>query len=731
MSDQRRLLVTSALPYANGPIHIGHLLEYVQTDVWVRHLRMCGHEVHYVGADDAHGTPIMLRADREGCAPEALIARVRVEHERDFFGGQAALAAGELAGFMIGFDHYHSTHSEETRHYVHAIHQRLVEAGMIARRTIEQLYDPERGMFLPDRFVKGSCPRCGAADQYGDACEKCGATYRPTDLLDPRSVVSGARPELRASEHHFFRLSACEAFLREWLARPGVLQDESRNKLAEWLTTGLQDWDISRDAPYFGFGIPDAPGKFFYVWLDAPVGYLGSFAAHAARRGDIDLDAWLDADDVAAQAAARARDPAAAPPTEMVHFIGKDILYFHALFWPAMLQHAGLRTPSAVNVHGFLTVNGAKMSKSRGTFITAASYLECGLDPEQLRYYYCAKLNASAEDIDLSLDDFAQRVNADLVGKFVNIASRAAGFVTRLCAGALVLHPDEPLPPFAQIAARREIARRIGVLFEAREYSQAVREIMRVADEVNEYFDARKPWLLAKDTDRVGELQHVCSVALAGFHLLAVCLAPILPLLARRVARELFGMDRDFLWADAGQVPGRVEPYRHLMQRLERARLDALVEANRQHLTATEAGPAVSADAAVAPPASASAPVVDPAKAVEGQATGAQVCIEQFAAIDLRIARILAAECVEGADRLLRLRLDVGELGERIVFAGIRSAYAPESLVGRLVLAVANLEPRKMRFGVSEGMVLAASDAQGGPLLLAPDAGARPGMRVK
>jgi len=727
MSERRRLLVTSALPYANGPIHIGHLLEYIQTDVWVRHLRMCGHEVHYVGADDAHGTPVMLRAEREGCSPEALLARVRLEHERDFFGGQAALAAGELAGFMIGFDHYHSTHSEENRHYAHTIYRRLQAAGMIARRTIEQLYDPQRGMFLPDRFVLGTCPRCGAPDQYGDACEKCGATYQPTDLLDPRSAISGARPELRASEHHFFRLSACETFLRDWLARPGVLQDESRNKLDEWLVSGLQDWDISRDAPYFGFEIPDAPGKFLYVWMDAPIGYLGSFAAYAARRGDIDVDTYLNAEAVAAQAAAQASDAGAPAPTEFVHFIGKDILYFHALFWPAMLHHSGLRTPSAVNVHGFLTVNGAKMSKSRGTFITAASYLDCGLDPEQLRYYYCAKLNATAEDIDLSLDDFAQRVNADLVGKFVNIASRAAGFVTRLFEGALAQHAGHAVPPFAQIEARVELAGRVGSLLQAREYSQAVREIMRVADEVNEYFDAGKPWLLAKEPGRAAELQHVCSVSLAGFHLLAVWLAPILPRLARRVARELFELDRDFIWADAGVLPVRIAAYRHLMQRMERPRLDALVEANRQNLEAsTEGLPAA--------PAAAQAPAPVPVAATGQAATApasACVSLDQFAAIDLRVARVLQAECVDGADRLLRLRLDVGELGERTVFAGIRPAYAPESLMGRLVLMVANLEPRRMRFGLSEGMVLAASDAQGGPCLLAPDAGARPGMRVK
>jgi methionyl-tRNA synthetase len=757
MTEPRRLLVTSALPYANGPIHIGHLLEYIQTDVWVRILRMRGHEVFYVGADDAHGTPIMLRAEREGITPETLIARVRLEHERDFFGGQSALAAGELAGFMIGFDHYHSTHSDENLYYATTLYERLKAAGMITTRTIEQLYDPERGMFLPDRFVKGNCPRCGAADQYGDACEKCGATYRPTELIEPYSAVSGARPELRESEHHFFRLSACEGFLRDWLARPGVLQEESRNKLMEWLDSGLQDWDISRDAPYFGFAIPGAPEKFFYVWMDAPIGYLGAFASLAAAGGNVDLDSFLDAGVVAAEAQSGAR-----PATEMVHFIGKDILYFHALFWPAMLEHAGFRTPTAVNVHGFVTVNGAKMSKSRGTFITAESYLACGLDPEQLRYYYCAKLNASAEDIDLSLDDFAQRVNADLVGKFVNIASRAAGFLSRGFAGRLRLHEGMDMPAFADPAARVALADKVGALFEAREYSQAVREVMRVADEVNEYFDARKPWVLAKDETRQAELQHVCSASLAGFHLLAIWLAPILPKLGRRVARELFALDRDFLWGDCGVMPERVAPYQHLMQRLERARLDTLVEANRQNL---EASPpvAVHAPAPTASPADGGAATGNvqgqggPAAASGGEGSGAGsaskgsvaafgradapaptvgeaeafASIEQFGAIDLRIARVLAADPVEGADKLLRLTLDVGEIGQKNVFAGIKAAYPAGSLVGRLVLMVANLKPRKMRFGLSEGMVLAASDERGGPFLLAPDAGAEPGMRVK
>lgn len=701
---RRRLLVTSALPYANGPIHIGHLLEYIQTDIWVRTQRLLGHEVHYVGADDAHGTPIMLRAEREGIAPEALIARVRLEHEADFFGGQASLRAHEFAGFGISFDHYHSTHSEENRHLAGAIYQRLRDRGYIEVREIEQLYDPERGMFLPDRFVRGECPRCGAADQYGDSCERCGATYSPRDLINPVSAVSGARPVLRASEHHFFRLSACTEFLRAWLDRPGVLASEARNKLDEWLQAGLQDWDISRDAPYFGFEIPEAPGKYFYVWMDAPIGYFGSFLAYAAEHGGIDVASYLEA-----EAAINSQ-----PPTELIHFIGKDILYFHALFWPAMLNHAGYRTPSAIHVHGFVTVDGAKMSKSRGTFITAHSYLDLGLNPEFLRYYYAAKLNSSAEDIDLSLDDFAQRVNADLVGKFINIASRAAGFVTRHCDGALLAPGDAPAPGFVEAAARVAFAERIVQAYAAREYSQAIRELMRLADEINEYFDANKPWLLAKDPEQQGTLARVCSDALFGFHLLALLLSPVLPRVASQVARELFLLERDFTWDDVSRLPTRIAPYQHLLKRMERSELESLVAANRESLAPTPA------------PAAVPTPSADSVNAVTPECT-----VEQFGAIDLRVARVLAAEAVEGADKLLRLKLDVGELGERQVFAGIKSAYAPAALVGRLVVMVANLAPRKMRFGLSEGMVLAASDSDAGPFVILPDNGAQPGMRVK
>jgi methionyl-tRNA synthetase len=714
---RRRLLVTSALPYANGPIHIGHLLEYIQTDIWVRFQRMCGHEVYYVGADDTHGTPIMLRAERDGLTPEALIERVRAEHERDFFGGQARLEAGEFGGFGISFDHYHSTHSSENLHYATLIYERLRSAGMITTRSIEQLYDPQRGMFLPDRYVKGLCPRCRTPDQYGDSCESCGATYSPTDLIDAHSVVSGARPELRNSEHHFFRLSACDAFLGEWLATPGVLQPEARNKLQEWLDSGLQDWDISRDAPYFGFEIPGTPGKFFYVWMDAPIGYLGSFASFAARRPElgIDLGAWFDA--------VTEQPDEALPATEMVHFIGKDILYFHALFWPAMLKHSGFRTPTRINVHGFVTVDGLKMSKSRGTFITAGSYLELGLNPEYLRYYYAAKLNANAEDIDLSLDDFAQRVNSDLVGKYINIASRASGFITRHCAGALAAESPDAVPDFVDPEWRQGLALRCAEAYEAREYSQLLREVMRTADQINEYFDAHKPWLLAKQPDSVTQLGTVCSHALWGFHLLSVLLAPVLPRLTGQVARELFLLSRDFEWSDFERLPTRIAPYQHLLRRLERAELDALIAANRDSL------------APVSPPATTPTPAAGAATAKTEAAAATEEAIwitpEDFAAIDLRVARVVEAHAVEGADKLLRLVLDLGPLGTRTVFAGIKSAYAPEALCGRLVLMVANLKPRKMRFGLSEGMVLAASDSASGPFLLAPDQGAEPGMRVK
>ncbi len=736
---RRRILVTSALPYANGPVHLGHLVEYIQTDIWVRFQRMRGHEVHYVGADDQHGTPIMLRADQEGLTPRALVERVLGEHTRDFFGGYAAQAdwhasapadparrdASRLGGFLVSFDHYHQTDSEENRWFCEDIYGRLLAAGLVATRDVEQFYDPVKGMFLPDRYIKGQCPKCGAADQYGDSCEVCGATYAPTDLKNPYSTVSGAEPVRKASGHHFFRLSdaQCAEFLRGYTRRPWVLQAEAANKLDEWFDAGLSgDWDISRDAPYFGFRIPGTQDKFFYVWLDAPVGYFGAMRSHVAasraRGVAVEEDAFLRAAD------------AAAAGTEMIHFIGKDILYFHALFWPAMLEHSGYRTPTRINAHGFLTVDGEKMSKSRGTFITAQSYLAHGLNPEWLRYYFAAKLNGSMEDIDLSLDDFVARVNSDLVGKFVNIASRAAGFVTKHFLGRLLPVAAGDTVAFPSAAVALAAAAGIAADYEQREYGRVVREVMRIADLVNQRWDRAKPWQLARSGEAAEQrlLHLVCSDCLAAFRTLAVYLAPILPLTAQRVAR-LFDAGESFVWADAGRVDDTMRPYEHLMTRVERKLVDALIEANRESLA-----PPAPAPAKAAPPAAVAAPDSQGSTGAGAAAVGAPaptIGIEEFGRVDLRVARIVEARLVEGADKLLALSLDVGPLGSRSVFAGIRSAYDPAALVGRLVVIVANLAPRKMRFGVSEGMVLAAGP--GGPdiWLLAPDSGAQPGMRVK
>jgi methionyl-tRNA synthetase len=694
----RRILVTSALPYANGAIHLGHLVEYIQTDIWARFQKMLGHEVHYVCADDTHGTPIMLRAEAEGITPQALIERVWHEHKRDF------------DAFHIGFDNYYTTDSSENRTFCEDIYARLLAAGLIAIRSVEQFYDPVKQMFLPDRYVKGECPNCGAKDQYGDACEVCGATYAPTDLVNPYSAVSGAKPERRSSEHHFFRLSdpRCEAFLRRFTQTESRLQPEAANKMKEWLgepgAHRLADWDISRDPPYFGFPIPGTEGrKFFYVWLDAPVGYFGSFAHYAAARSaagaPIDEDAFLRP----------------GHDTELVHFIGKDILYFHALFWPAMLEHAGYRTPSKIFAHGFLTVNGEKMSKSRGTFITADSYLKLGLNPEWLRYYYAAKLGPTMEDIDLNLDDFVAKVNSDLVGKYINIASRAAHFIAKTFDGELAFAADtQPLVQSATASARLAAE-----AYEAREFGRVVREAMQIADRINEQFDKEQPWTLAKDESRRAQLQDVCSRALHGFKLLSVLLAPILPRLTERVAHELFGLGRNFVWSDAGELPGRIAPYSHLITRLEAGKVGALLEANRESLQ----------------------PVLPPSqqRRAEHQQHAAReaavsqdetISIDDFAKIELRVARIADAQQVEGADKLVKLTLDIGS-GTRTVFAGIKSAYAPEGLKGRYTVMVANLAPRKMRFGVSEGMVLAASGDGPGIFLIAPDAGALPGMRVK
>lgn len=690
----RKILVTSALPYANGAIHLGHLVEYIQTDIWVRFQKMRGHECWYVCADDTHGTPIMLRAEKEGITPEQLIARVHGEHLRDF------------TGFHIAFDNYYTTHSDETRFYAEDIYGKLKAAGLIEVRAIEQYYDPVKQMFLPDRFIKGECPKCGAKDQYGDSCEACGAAYAPTELKNPYSAVSGAKPELKSSDHYFFRLSdpRCQSFLREWTRR-GSLQPEAANKLAEWLGDAgenkLTDWDISRDAPYFGFEIPDAPGKYFYVWLDAPIGYMGSFKNLCAKQG-LDFDEYWKPDYTA----------------ELYHFIGKDILYFHALFWPAELQHAGYRTPTNVFAHGFLTVDGAKMSKSRGTFITAESYLAQGLNPEWLRYYFAAKLNGTMEDIDLNLDDFVARVNADLIGKYINIASRAAGFITKRFDGKLVSeHLAEKFD--AALPGLRSVAPEIADCYEQRDFARAMRRVMSLADQVNQYVDQNKPWELAKQAVQKEKLHEVCSILINAFRILTVYLKPVLPKLVQRA--EDFMNIAPLHWSDAAHLlpPAHViNAYEHLMQRIDPKQIEALIAANRESLAPAEPSPQRHAEHQ---------------QNSENRMQN-QITIDDFAKVDLRIARIAEASHVEGAEKLIRLTLDLGPLGTRQVFAGIKSAYDPATLVGRLTVMVANLAPRKMKFGLSEGMVLAASDPEGktaGLYLLSPDAGATPGMQVK
>ncbi|MBB3232042.1 methionine--tRNA ligase [Halomonas stenophila] len=671
----RKILVTSALPYANGAIHLGHLLEYIQTDIWVRFQKSRGQDCHYVCADDAHGTAIMLRAEQEGITSEALIDRVSREHQEDF------------ARFGVAFDNYHSTHSEENRHFSELIYTRLRDRGHIATRDIEQMFDPVKGLFLADRFIKGTCPKCHSDDQYGDNCEACGATYTPAELIDPVSAISGATPEVRSSTHYFFKLPDFARFLQGWINDDHV-QPQIRNKLMEWFESGFNEWDISRDAPYFGFEIPDAPGKYFYVWLDAPIGYLASFQNLCDREG-IDFDAyWREGSDA-----------------EVYHFIGKDIVYFHALFWPAMLHGAGLRTPTAVNCHGFVTVNGAKMSKSRGTFIKAATYAD-HLNPEYLRYYFAAKLTAGVDDLDLNLEDFAQRVNSDLVGKVVNIASRCAGFVKKLGGGRLSGHCAAPQLVAHFIAAGDEIAEH----YEAREFGRAMRKVMELADEANTYIAEAEPWVLAKQGGRDQEVLDICSVGINLFRQLMVYLAPVVPAMAEGARRFMQLESLDWDSRQELLVDHEVAKFKPLMTRVETDRIDAMIEASKedlveeQKLKDTPKGPL--ADTPIAP----------------------EIGFEDFARVDLRIARIAKAEYVEGADKLLRLTLDLG--GEtRNVFAGIRKAYAPEALEGRLTVMVANLAPRKMRFGVSEGMVLAAGDDEG-IYLLEPHSGAQPGQRV-
>ncbi len=682
----RKILVTSALPYANGSIHLGHMVEHIQTDVWVRFQKLRGHECYYCCADDTHGTPVMLAAQKQGIAPEDMIAKVREEHLADF------------TGFNIGYDNYYSTHSPENKKFSQDIYRALKANGKIESRVIEQLFDPEKQMFLPDRFVKGECPKCHAQDQYGDNCEVCGTTYSPTELINPYSAVSGAKPELRESEHFFFKLGECADFLKAWTSGNNPhdgkphLQAEALNKMKEWLGEGeettLSDWDISRDAPYFGFEIPDAPGKYFYVWLDAPVGYMASFKNLCDRIG-IDFNEYFKADS----------------QTEMYHFIGKDILYFHALFWPAMLHFSGHRAPTGVYAHGFLTVDGQKMSKSRGTFITAKSYLEQGLNPEWMRYYIVAKLNSKIEDIDLNLQDFISRVNSDLVGKYVNIAARASGFIAKRFEGRLKDVSSSAL--LAKLTAQSEA---IAECYESREYAKALRDIMALADIVNEYVDANKPWELAKQEDQDARLHEVCSELINAFTMLTAYLAPVLPKVAENAAKFL-NLEA-ITWANTRETLGEhaINKYEHLMQRVEQKQVDDLIEANKQSIAA------------------AAAPAAEESKY---EKVAEQASFDDFMKIDMRVAKVLNCEAVEGSTKLLKFDLDFG-FEKRIIFSGIAASYPnPAELNGRMVIAVANFAPRKMaKFGVSEGMILSAATAEGKLKLLDVDAGAQPGDKV-
>ena len=680
-SPSRKILITSALPYANGSIHLGHMVEYIQTDIWGRFQKLQGHECYYVCADDAHGTPIMLRARGEGIEPEDLIARVWKEHTEDF------------AGFGIDFDNYHSTHSDENKACASLIYERNRDAGHIARRTISQAYDPEANMFLPDRFIKGTCPKCGADDQYGDNCEACGATYSPTELKNPISAVSGATPIEKDSEHLFFKLADFEKTLKDW-HQAGHVQAEMANKLDEWFEAGLADWDISRDAPYFGFEIPDAPNKYFYVWLDAPIGYMASFRNLCDKKG-IDFDSFWKADSDA----------------ELYHFIGKDIIYFHALFWPAMLQGAGFRMPTSVFAHGFLTVDGAKMSKSRGTFVKARTYLK-HLNPEYLRYYFAAKLNSKIDDLDLNLDDFAQRVNADLVGKVVNIASRNAGFIKKRFDNKLSATCSEPELYQSFVDAGDQIAAH----YENRDYGRAIREIMALADKANQYIDDKAPWVIAKEEGKDQELHDISSVGINLFRVLMGYLKPVLPLMATNA--EAFLNIEPMTWNSQAKplCDHSVNKFKPLMTRVEREKIDAMIEDSKEDLAAE--AKVIGKAAAQNTANSAIDPIAD------------TIEFDDFAKVDLRIARIIKAEHVKGADKLLQLTLDIGD-GTRNVFAGIKSAYQPEDLEGKLTVMVANLAARKMRFGLSEGMVLAAGPGGKDLFILNPDDGAQPGMRVK
>ena len=700
-NQPRKILVTSALPYANGSIHLGHLVEYIQTDIWVRFQKMQGHTVHYVCADDTHGTPIMLRAEKEGITPEALIANVHQEHSADF------------KEFLVEFDNYYSTNSDENKVLSQGIYKALKANGKIATKTIEQFFDPVKNMFLPDRFIKGECPKCHAKDQYGDSCEVCGATYNPTELINAYSAVSGAAPVRKETEHYFFKLSECEQFLKDWTRSEAIkgkptLQGEAANKMGEWFENGLNDWDISRDAPYFGFEIPDAPGKYFYVWLDAPIGYMASFKNLCDKQG-LNFDEYWAKDS----------------KTELYHFIGKDILYFHALFWPATLEFSGHRKPTQIFAHGFLTVNGEKMSKSRGTFITARSYLDHIKNPEYLRYYYAAKLNSTMEDIDLNLEDFVARVNSDLVGKYINIASRTAGFINKRFAGQL-----KPSQNNAIVAEIKAAATVVAEAYAEREYGKALREIMRLADVANGFVAEKAPWVMAKQAGQDAALQEVCSDALELFRLLTLYLKPVLPKLAAEI--EQFLNIAPLTWASVGAslaVNHAINAYEHLITRIDPKAIEAMTEANKENLTATPAPQPHSEQRHAAHQQNEVKQPSPPAPLPEGE--GSYISIDDFTKVDLRIAKIVNAEHVEGAEKLLKLTLDIGEEKPRQVFAGIKSTYDPETLKGRLTVMVANLAPRKMKFGMSEGMVLAASDERGGPYILSPDSGAQAGMRVK
>ncbi len=672
MSEHKRnILVTSALPYANGDLHLGHMVEYLQTDIWVRFQKMRGHRCFFVCATDTHGTPIMLRAQKEGITPEDLITRVGKVMSKDF------------SDFLVGFDNFHSTHTQENRELVEQIYLRLRDAGHIRSEVIKQAFDEQENMFLPDRFVRGECPRCGAAEQYGDSCESCGATYSPGDLKNPVSVLSGTTPSERESEHFFFRLGDFEEMLKTWVAS-GRLHESVSRKLEEWFEAGLKDWDISRDAPYFGFEIPDQPGKYFYVWLDAPVGYMASFLNLCKRRDDLDFDEFWGRDSKA----------------ELYHFIGKDIVYFHSLFWPAVLTGADYRTPTAVFAHGFLTVNGQKMSKSRGTFITARTYLD-HLDPEYLRYYYASKLGAGIDDIDLNLEDFTARVNSDVVGKLVNIASRCAGFISKRFDGQL---SDELMDP-ALFEEFSQASEGIAQAYEAREFARAMREIMALADKANQFIDTHKPWVMAKDPEQLHAVQAVCTQGLNMFRALMGFLKPVLPGIARRAEKFLASGEMDWESLSSPLLGTRIETFKPLAVRVDPKSVNAMVEASREDLKTTEKTKPMD-------------PIAD------------EIDINTFASVDLRVARIVNAQQVEGAEKLLQLTLDIG--GEtRNVFAGIKAAYDPEQLIGRLTVMVANLKPRKMRFGVSEGMVLAAGPGGADIFILSPDEGAEPGMRIK